>query len=489
MSSEEKQQGAGFVDLRLLVRSGWKLIKRFWWLFGVLAVVFFALVMLLWHQVYTPTYKSYCSFTVKVINDSTTGQINTLYGFYYDKDLADQLEKTFTYILTSDLLSDEIREQLGENVAAGNVQAECVKGSNLFVLSTFGDSPEESERLLNAVMSVYADAARFVVGELQVDMVEQPVIGTAPDNSPSTLIGAALGVMLSGMLLVLWAVLQVEQIRTVQKPEDLEEKINMPCLGLIPVMEDKERGREKTHRVGEFRESIRGIARKVEQSLEDGGMKVLLVTGTVPGEGKSTICRQLALTLADWGKTVYLLDGDLRKPTLYKHFGIKGREMPLQQVLEGTASLKTVLHTPEKNLMLVGNTQLVQEPTVLLDSKKMESFIDSLAQKADCVIIDAPPCDVMSDVTVLQRYADRVLYVVRQDYARIPQITDAVEDLCTTENKLLGYVLNGTVKTAQGYGKYGYGTYSYGKYGNGYYGYYGKGYHKYYEEDAGPSDK
>ena len=145
--------------------------------------------------------------------------------------------------------------------------------------------------------------------------------------------------------------------------------------------------------------------------------------------------------------------------------------------------------SPEKNLMLVGNTQPVQEPTVLLDSKKMESFIDSLAQKADCVIIDAPPCEVMSDVTVLQRYADRVLYVVRQDYARIPQITDAVEDLCTTENKLLGYVLNGTVKTAQGYGKYGYGTYSYGKYGNGYYGYYGKGYHKYYEEDAGPSDK
>ena len=148
MSSEEKQQGAGFVDLRLLVRSGWKLIKRFWWQFGVLAVVFFALVMLLWHQVYTPTYKSYCSFTVKVINDSTTGQINTLYGFYYDKDLAEQLEKTFTYILTSDLLSDEIREQLGENVAAGNVQAECVTGSNLFVLSTFGATPEESARYL-----------------------------------------------------------------------------------------------------------------------------------------------------------------------------------------------------------------------------------------------------------------------------------------------------------------------------------------------------
>ena len=163
--------------------------------------------------------------------------------------------------------------------------------------------------------------------------------------------------------------------------------------------------------------------------------------------------------------------------------------MPLQEVLEGNADLECVVDTPAKKLTLVCNTQPVAEPTVLLDSPKMEQFIDSLAQKADYVIIDAPPCDVMSDVTLLQRYADRVLYVVRQDYVQIQKITDAVENLCTTENKLLGYVLNGTARTARGYGKYGYGTYGYGKYGNGYYGHYGKGYHKYYEENSGPSEK
>lgn len=489
MSGEEKKQSASSADMRLLIRSGWKLVKRFWWLFGVLAVVFSILIMVLWHQVYTPSYKTYCSFTVKVVNDSSTGQINTLYGFYYDKDLAEQLEKTFTYILTSDLLSDEIREQLGENVAAGNVQAECVTGSNLFVLSTFGATPEESARLLDAVMGVYADAARFVVGELQVDMVEQPVVGTEPDNSPKLLIGVALGVLLSGMLLVLWAFLQMERIRTVQTPEDLENQINMPCLGLIPAIENKDTGADRDHKIGEFRESIRGIARRVEQSMEDKSMKVLLVTGTIPGEGKSTVCRHLALTLADWGKTVYLLDADLRKPSLYRHFQIRGRTMPLQEVLEGNADLECVVDTPAMKLTLVCNTQPVAEPTVLLDSPKMEQFIDALTQKADYVIIDAPPCDVMSDVTLLQRYADRVLYVVRQDYVQIQKITDAVENLCTTENKLLGYVLNGTARTARGYGKYGYGTYGYGKYGNGYYGHYGKGYHKYYEENSGPSEK
>lgn len=183
MSDEAKKDEGLQIDLNLLLRGAGKVLQRFWWLFAILVVVFSVLTMLIWNAVYTPAYKSYCSFTVKVINNSSTGEINTLYGFYYDKDLAEQLDKTFTYILTSDLLNDEIREQLGYSVAAGNIEATCITGSNLFVLSTFGETPQASEDLLHAVLSVYADAARYVVGELQVEMVEQPVIGTTPDST------------------------------------------------------------------------------------------------------------------------------------------------------------------------------------------------------------------------------------------------------------------------------------------------------------------
>ena len=118
------------------------------------------------------------------------------------------------------------------------------------------------------------------------------------------------------------------------------------------------------------------------------------------------------------------------------------------------------------------------------------------AQEADFVILDAPPCDTLPDATVLMQYADRILYVVRQDYAPTPRIQDAVEDLCEDDEKLLGYVLSFADATASGYGKYGYGTYSYGKYGNGYYGKYGYtkkyGYYSKYhftEQSEGPSEK
>ena len=493
MSGEKKQNRPELtIDTQLLLLGAWKLLKRFWWAFGIMVLVFTLLVTVAWHALYTPEYKCYCSFTVKVVNDSTTGQINTLYGFYYDKDLAEQLDKTFTHILSSDLLNDEIKEQLGPDGKKGKVEAECIEGSNLFVLSTYGATPQEAAQVMDAVLYVYADVARFVVGEMQVEMVEEPVTGDTPDNAPSLLISAALGVLLSFAVGLLCVLLRLDHIRTVRNPEQLEEKINMPCLGLMPVQSDKATGAAQSHQQGEFRESVRGIARKVEQVLDDCETKVLLVTSTLPGEGKTTVCRQLAQTLSDWGKRVYLIDGDLRKPNLYRVFKVKGRKMPLQDVLLGKEEQACILEKTGNNLWLVGNTEPVAEPTVLLDSPQMGALIASISGDADYVIIDAPPCDVMSDVAVLQRYCTKVLYVVRQEYAQVQKVLDAVEELCATENKLMGYVLNGTVKTAQGYGKYGYGAYSYGKYGNGYYGHYGhygKGYHKYYEEDSGPSEK
>lgn len=491
MSGEERNQSRpGLqIDFSLILLGAGKLMKRFWWAFGILAVVMSLLVYVLWNQLYTPEYKSYCSFTVKVVNDSTTGEINTLYGFYYDKDLAEQLDKTFTHILTSDLLNDEIKEQLGQESAKGRVEAECIAGSNLFVLSTYGSTPEEAKKTMDAVLYVYADAARFVVGEMLVDMVEQPVTADTPNNAPSWLISIALGVALSAMAGLLCVIVFIDRIRTVRNPEQLEEKINMPCLGVIPMVNGKVSDAAQSHQQGEFRESVRGVVRKVEQRLEECPARILLVTSTLPGEGKSTVCRQLAKTLSNWGKRVYLIDGDLRKPNLYRVFKIKGRKMPLEQVLRGAEERSCVMEKLDANLFLVGNTEPVAEPTVLLDSPQMEALIASIAKDADYVIIDAPPCDTMSDVAVLQRYCTKILYVVRQDYAQVQKVLDAVEELCATENKLMGYVLNGTAKTAQGYGKYGYGAYSYGKYGNGYYGHYGKGYHKYYEEDEGPSEK
>lgn len=482
--------GVIILDVEQISRNFLKKAKQFWWFLAVCAVLFAVLVPMAVKQFVRPEYKATCSFSVRVISSSVTESLYNQYDIYYDKDLAQQLDKTFTYILTSDHLGDEVRQELGEELEEGRITAKCITGSNLFTITVLGDTPQEAYDMLVTVMEVFPRAARYVVGDLMVEMLEEPSAGEKPSNTLNNkimaLVGAAGGFILASVILLCTA----GSARTVRKPEELEEVLNMSCLGVVPMT------RERTNNIteGEFRESIRGISRKVETALERENAKILLVTGTYAGEGKSLLARYLAQTLAEWGKRVCLVDCDLRKPSLHKLLKCADRELPLEAYLKGEKSLDAVrCRTSVKRLTLVGNSQSVQEPTVLLDSQAMKNLITELAGDCDYVVLDAPPCESLSDVGVLQTYAQKIVYVVRQDYMPRVRIVDAVQQLTDEESKLLGFVLNFAEKTAGGYGKYGYGAYSYGKYGNGYYGKYGhyNHYNKYYqtEQRAEPSEK
>ena len=484
----EKQEVS--IDLGRLLKNYFKVAKRCWWILVASTVLFAALVPFALQWTRTPEYKATCSFTVRVVSNSVTDSINSQYNIYYDKDLAEQLEKTFTFILTSDHLGDDVRQILDRELEAHRIEAVCVKGSNLFTITVKGDTPQQAYEMLVTIMDVFPEAARYVVGDLVVEMLEEPKADETPANAVNVKLMAVLGAMLgfaaaSGVL-----VLKIWSVRTVQKPEELEELLNMSCLGIVPVTN------QRTNNIteGEFRESIRGITRKVETAMEQEKIKVLLVTGTMPGEGKSLLSRYLAQTLAEWGKKVCLVDCDLRRPALYKMLKCTQKELPMEDFLRGEAELDAVAcKTTIKNLTLVGNSNSIQEPTVLLESKAMENLIQTLSDQADCVILDSPPCDFLSDVSVLQKYAQRILYVVRQDHAPLEKVVDTVQSLSQDESKLMGFVLNFAEKTAGGYGKYGYGAYSYGKYGNGYYGKYGhySKYSKYLntERMEGPSER
>ena len=478
------------IDLGRLLKNYFKAAKRFWWILVASTVFFAALVPLTLQWIRTPEYKATCSFTVRVVNNSVTESLNSEYSIYYDKDLAEQLEKTFTFILTSDHLGDEVRQTLDRELETGRIEAECIPGSNLFTITVKGDTPQQAYEMLVTIMDIFPQAARYVVGDLVVEMLEEPKSDEAPVNAINVKLMAVLGAMVgfaaaSGVL-----VFMVWSVRTVQKPEELEELLNMSCLGVVPAT------RERTNNIteGEFRESIRGISRKVESAMEQERIKVLLVTGTTPDEGKSLVARYLAQTLAEWGKRVCLVDCDLRSPSLRKILKCTQDVAALEDYLKGNADLDAVTcKTAAKNLSLLGNLQSVQEPTVLLESEAMASLIQELDGQVDFVVLDSPPCDFLSDVTVLQKYAQRILYVVRQDHAPLEKVVDTVQSLSDDESKLIGFVLNFAAKTAGGYGKYGYGAYSYGKYGNGYYGkygHYGK-YSKYAntEQVEGPSEK
>ena len=485
---QEKNNSVWDVDLSALLYHFWKAVKSRWWVLIIFCALF-SMLLAVFSLTRKPQYLASCTMTVKVVNNSVTAELDSQYSIYYDKDLAEQLEKTFTYILTSDHLTERVAQTLGKEPQTGRMKAQCIKGSNIFEVSATGNTPEQAFSMLTAVMDVFPDAARYVVGDLTMDMVEIPQVKLDLSNVMSWEQILAAGIILGLLTGSAVLVLSVLTRRTVRKPEELEELMNMSCLGVIP--------RSEVWR-SDFRESIRGVARKVEQAMEGEDARVLLVTGTLPGEGQSTTAQLLAETLAEWGKRVCLIDCDLRKPSVHAQYSQKSKVLPLAEYLQGKIDESSMRYkVGADNLLLVGSSLPVEHPTELLVSPNMKALISQMSQKADIVIMDAPPCDTLSDVEVLQQYADRILYVVRQDFAPVSRIQDAVEELCEQDEKLVGYVLTFAAETATGYGKYGYGTYSYGKYGNGYYGKYG--YHKKYgrysgeyyytEQSEGPSEK
>ena len=475
MSVMKKEDGATLIDLKALIENFIIVFKRLWWLAVLFALIIGTVLPVISKVNYTPVYRAYCSFSVKVKNNSNTSDLNSLYGIYYDKDLATHLESTFSYILSSDLLADAIKEDLGAKVASNNITAKCITGSNLFELNTYAATPEEAGELLNTVVSIFEETARYVIGDLDIDLVEETVILNTPTNKVNlvkdAVFGAAIGI---GLALVIFAFLSLFH-NTVQKPGDLEDHLNMPWLGVVPVADLKKNdGNSTLHNNNDFAESIHGIARKLDNMMKKDGLKIILVTSTAPEEGKSTISLALAEVMESWGRKTAIIDGDLRNPTLYRRVGLKKKTLPLEKAIKGEVPAENVIFKVTKSgVCFVGNSIPVEQPTVLIDSSEMRDFISTISSQVDCLIIDTPPCETMSDVALYQEYSDGILYVVRQDYVPIKNIIDSVESLGQSDGKILGYILNGARETTEGYGKYSYGRYSYGKYGYSY-GYYGR---------------
>ena len=205
-----------------------------------------------------------------------------------------------------------------------------------------------------------------------------------------------------------------------------------------------------------------------------------MVTSTSPGEGKSTVSANLALSLADQGLKVALVDCDLRKQTLKDLFAVKEKTLGLVDLIPGrnrTSVTDALVQVPDSSLLLLSGDKVAEHPQNFLSANSLQTIINSLRKAMDYVIVDTPPSGLLSDAATLSEWVDGVIYVVRQDYLSHSAILDSVQRLSEADIRFLGSVINqaerNTSRSGYGYG-YGYGKgygygYGYG-YGNKYYG-------------------
>ncbi|WP_368490061.1 CpsD/CapB family tyrosine-protein kinase [Clostridium sp. BJN0013] len=201
-------------------------------------------------------------------------------------------------------------------------------------------------------------------------------------------------------------------------------------------------------------EAYRTLRTNIQFSSFDKKIQTIMLTSSVPGEGKSTTCSNLAVVMAESGARTILVDCDERKPRLHKIFFVSN-EKGLSDVLAGKVEFEEVVkETVIENLKLLTSGTRPPNPSELLASKKMETFLESLKDKFEYIIIDTPPVVAVTDAQLLARCADGCILVVASSQVEREAAVRAKELLLKVNANILGIVLNKLEVREKGY--YGY---------------------------------
>lgn len=198
--------------------------------------------------------------------------------------------------------------------------------------------------------------------------------------------------------------------------------------------------------------------------IEKKKKRVVVVTSTIPGEGKSTIASNYAMSVAIGSDKVLLIDCDIRKPRTNISFGIKVKH-GMGDVLLGKKKIDDViLKGVENNLDILPSKHLNENVTELFLGNKMENLLKILKKRYDLIVLDTPPIMVVTDALILSQYGDGVLYVCGYDMVSKKEMIHAKKMLDSAGVNLYGVVVNKINKDGYSYNNYGYHNYNYKDY-------------------------
>lgn len=213
-------------------------------------------------------------------------------------------------------------------------------------------------------------------------------------------------------------------------------------------------------------EAYKAVRTNTMFSLAGKGCKRIAITSAFMGEGKSTTCINLAITFAQTGSRVLLVDADMRKPTVHRKLDITN-DKGLAHLLGNFCTMdEAIIHTAHANLDVITSGHIPPNPAELLASDTMGELLDELEGHYDYIFIDTPPVNIVTDATVLAQRVSGMIVVVRQERTHHKDVANALETLEFAKAKVLGFILHGVKEEKHTYGKYGkYSKYGYSRYG------------------------
>ena len=284
---------------------------------------------------------------------------------------------------------------------------------------------------------------------------------------PNLLTNLLLGILAGLALGFLTAIVLEFLDDSLKTPEDIEQKLRLAVLGIIPKLAAKDSvASASSDPRSSFSEAYRSVRTTLQFATDHGVPRSLLITSPSAGEGKSTTALALARNLAQVGKRVLLVDSDLRNPSLHKILGLKA-DVGLSNLLAGGSTLANALqHTDDERLHVLLAGPLPPNPAELLSGTKFVSMLTVAAQHYDQIIIDGPPVLGLADAPILSNCVESTLLVISSANTRTSTAQAALKRLISARGRVIGALLTKYDPKSAGFG-YGYGYkydayYSYG---------------------------
>jgi len=298
-----------------------------------------------------------------------------------------------------------------------------------------------------------------VVNARLLDRAVTPKVVAKPKKKMVIIIAFMVSLILGIMLAFL-----IEHLdHTFKGSDDIEEKLGLPMLGLIPMVKVRNKNawnplveaRENQH--PGFTESVRTVRTGLLLSGLDDPQKLTVVTSSVPDEGKTTVAVSLAVAIGQLEKTL-LIDADMRRPSVGKMFGISPNSPGLSDLVAGTAQQADCIQFIEEvGIDILPAGSIPPNPLELLSSKRFKETLQSLEAQYGWVIIDTPPVQAVSDVLIIGAEVNALVYVVKADSMPFHVVKSGIKRLLRTSAPITGIVLNQLdVKKSAKYGAYGY---------------------------------
>ena len=453
------------INLFRLLGQMWKRLKR-------RAVFYIALVLLvgaacfMWAKyTYTPNYAATSAFTVN-------RNSNAKYTTGYDKNnVIYKFSKMVPQIIMSDGMKYRIMDDLGYsnspdfNVRISATEEESVNVVNMTVNAS---DPQLAYDTIQSIYRVFPGFIAPALGEQDLEVISESGVPARPTNSSPARKAAMTGIFVILILILICLAVECVIDRTAENANDVTRILGMEFLGTLPRARRGFVGLGARSGVSGSRSavqpatidsegvpaelvgSVRTIRRRIEREAEEIGVKTILITSALSSEGKTTAAANLAISLANHGSKVLLVDGNLRNPSVLVALGMpqaapeagKG----LADVLAGSCRPEAAMVSYDKNSNLKvipgAPSSAGAVPSTLWSSPAAEQFFRNLREQFDYIVIDAPASASIADSALIAHHCDGYVYVVRENRADASALRKGAAAVTDAGCRELGSILN-----------------------------------------------